>query len=402
MKSENKHSKPINESLLKAIDTPCQVDNELLDRLGELSAREFEQAAGSTDTHQPGIESIWRHIMKNRTARLTSAAAVLIVGFLGVQMLIGPGVSVTFAKVVEPILNAVTVRYDLIVGDETDGVVMSDIVTEDRICRTFGEADMIVDLDKQTMLRIDHTRKEAVYLDIKGPLGRGTQMFNKFIREAIRGLQQDPDFVPEDLGEMEIDGQKAVGFRVSGHNQSMVFWADAETAKPIRIVLSLPHQDFIIKNFEFDFPLDVSVVSMEVPEGYTLKETDMDLSKASEQDFINGLKVWVEVISDGQFPDELSPQVFMKNIPVMEQKIEALDLTEEEAEQLGTHYIKGMMFANLFLVQGHSEFNYVGKGAIYGDHETAVFSYKPKDSENYRIVYADLSVKEVPEDQLPQ
>ena len=68
MKSENKNSKPVNESLLKALDTSCEVDKELMNRLGELSAQEFEQAAESTDSQQPGVESIWRHIMKNRTA----------------------------------------------------------------------------------------------------------------------------------------------------------------------------------------------------------------------------------------------------------------------------------------------------------------------------------------------
>ena len=402
MKTNDKNSTPENVSLLKAIDKPCAIDKEFLDRLCEVSAQEFEQAAGSHDANHPGEESIWRHIMKNRMTQLTSAAAILIVGFLGIQMLIGPGVTVTFAKVVEPILNAATISYDFIVGDETDGVVLQDIVTENRVRRTFGESDMIVDLNTQKMLRLDHAKKEAVYLDIKGPFGRGVKFFNEFVRQ-IEGLVQDPDFEPENLGEQDIDGQKAVGFRAEGSpGRSIVIWADAKTGKPIRVELSLPHQDFIIKNFEFDFPLDVSVVSMEAPEGYTLVETDMDMSKANEQDFINGLKVWVEVLSDGQFPDELNPQAYMKNIPVMEQTIEALDLPEEEAEKLGTHYIKGMMFVNLFLVQGHSEFNYVGKGATYGDHETAVFWYKPKDSENYRVIYADLSAKEVTADQLPQ
>ncbi len=402
MKSNNKNSMSENRSLLKAVDVPNDIDKEFLNRLGKLTTEEFERTSLADDAKQSDIENRWRHIMKNRTTQLTSAAAILIAAFAGIYMLIGPGVTVTFAQAVEPLLKATTVSYDFIVGDETDGVILQDIVTENRVRRTIGQADIIVDLDNQKMLRLDHARKEAVFLDIKGPLGRGTQMFNRFIREAIRGFQQDPDFVPEDLGEKEIDGKMAVGFRADSQHESLILWADAETAKPIRIELSMPHQDFIIKNFDFDFPLDVSAVSMEVPEGYTLAETDMDLSKASEQDFINGLKVWVEVLNDGQFPDEVNPKAFMKNIPVMEQKIEALNLSKEEAEKLGTQYVKGMMFVNLFTVQGHSEFNYVGKGATYGDHETAVFWYKPKGSENYRVIYADLSVKEVPAGQQPQ
>ena len=130
---------------------------------------------------------------------------------------------------------------------------------------------------------------------------------------------------------------------------------------------------------------------MEAPAGYTLKETDMDLSNITEQDFIAGLKVWVEVMLDGQFPEAVNPQAYMKNIPVVEEKVAALNLPDEEAEKLGGQYIKSMIFMKMFSVQGHSKLNYVGKGATYGDHETPVLWYKPKGSENYRVIYADLS-----------
>lgn len=355
----------------------------------------------SSDNTTIGARPVWSNIMKNRMTQLTSAAAILIVALAGMHFLIGKGVTVTFAKAVEPILNAATISYDFIVGDETDGVVLHDIVTEDRIRRTMDGAIMIVDLDKLTMIRLDTKRKEAAYLDVKGPLGRGMLGFNRFVRQ-LRGLLEDPDFEPEDLGEKDIDGQKAIGFRADGDGGGIVIWADARTAKPIRVELGLAHQGFIIKNFEFDFPLDVSMVSMDVPQGYTLKETDMDLSNVTEQDFIAGLKVWVEVLNDGQFPDELSPKAYMQNIPNLEVQVEALNLPEEEGEKLGTQYIKSMMFMNLFMVQGHTEPTYVGKGATFGDHDTAVFWYKPKDSDNYRVIYADLSVKEVTPDQLPK
>ena len=141
---------------------------------------------------------------------------------------------------------------------------------------------------------------------------------------------------------------------------------------------------------------------MEVPDGYTLEETQMDLSSATEEEFIAGLKVWVEIILDGRFPEAITTEAYMKNIPLMEQKVEALNLPEADAEKLGISYIKGMMFVNLFPVQGNSDLHYAGQSATYGDHETAVVWYKPKDSENYRVIYADLSVKEVTSDQLPK
>jgi hypothetical protein len=142
---------------------------------------------------------------------------------------------------------------------------------------------------------------------------------------------------------------------------------------------------------------------MEVPPEYTLKETNLDLSKEpTEQDFIAGLKVWVEIMRDGQFPEALTSEAYIKDIPLMEQKIGELGLSEEESEKLGIDYMSGMMFINLFPVLEHSDLHYVGQGAAYGDRDTPILWYRPKDSENYRIIYADLSVKEVSSDELPQ
>ncbi|MCK5000489.1 MAG: hypothetical protein KAS23_13185, partial [Anaerohalosphaera sp.] len=357
MKPKDKNSISQSQSLLKTVDVDSNIDQAFLDRLGELSAQEFERAASRSDAPQPDIESIWRRIMKNRTTKFSSAAAILIAAFVGIYMLTGY-VPVTFAQVIEPILKSNTISYDFIVGgDEADGVLLHDIVTESYINRTFGNATMILDLDKNRMLRLDHSKKSAVYIDTKGPLGRGSRHFIKLIRNIADGVQDNPDFAPDNIGEKVIDGHTAVGFKVDEH---LVIWADTETALPVRIELQLGMQRTVLKNFEFNFPLEASMTSMEVPEGYTLEETDMDLSNVTEQDFIAGLKVWIEVILDGQFPEAITSQAYMKNIPVIEQKIDDLNLPEKEAEQLGVSYIKGMMFINMFMVQGHSDLNYAG------------------------------------------
>jgi hypothetical protein len=44
---------------------------------------------------------------------------------------------------------------------------------------------------------------------------------------------------------------------------------------------------------------------------------------------------------------------------------------------------------------------YAGKGVKLGDAQTPVFWYVPKDSKQGRVVYGDLSARDVPVDQLP-
>jgi len=38
----------------------------------------------------------------------------------------------------------------------------------------------------------------------------------------------------------------------------------------------------------------------------------------------------------------------------------------------------------------------------FGDADTAVFLYRPKDSDTYRVIYGDLSVKDSAPEDLPK
>jgi hypothetical protein len=48
-----------------------------------------------------------------------------------------------------------------------------------------------------------------------------------------------------------------------------------------------------------------------------------------------------------------------------------------------------------------SEWHYAGKDVRLGDADKAIFWYRPKASPACRVVYADLTVKEVEPDNLP-
>src|SRR4030043_313898 len=69
----------------------------------------LKAAARATDALK-----IRRTIMKSPITRIAAVAAVIIVAALGINYIMAP--SVTWAQVVEPILNAKTVVFDLILG----------------------------------------------------------------------------------------------------------------------------------------------------------------------------------------------------------------------------------------------------------------------------------------------
>jgi hypothetical protein len=49
-----------------------------------------------------------------------------------------------------------------------------------------------------------------------------------------------------------------------------------------------------------------------------------------------------------------------------------------------------------------SNWHYVGQDAKYGDVGKAIFWYRPESSETYRVIYGDLSVKDVSVEDLPK
>jgi len=331
--------------------------------------------------------------------RIAAAAAIIIVAALGINYIMAP--SVTWAQVIEPILNAKTVIFDLIIGGDESGMTMHEIVAGSRIRRTMSNIPnmtQIIDLDNAKLLGLDTEAKTAVYVNIEGDLGDRTRNYIKFVRQIIAQLQEGQ---VQELGEQTIDGQKAIGFVGKGQNEAVTIWADPRTALPIRIEAQIGQEfSFIMKNFEFNAPVDESLVSMDVPEGFTLQKTNLDLGNATEEDFVESLRIWAEIIGDGTFPEAIGTESTMKAMPTLVQKLTAMQVTEEKGTQIGIGFAKGMLFHQILESQG--QWKYAGAGVKLGDANTAIFWYQPKDSATYRVIYGDLNVKDVAADNLPK
>ena len=188
---------------------------------------------------------------------------------------------------------------------------------------------------------------------------------------------------------------------LSEPKMKLTIWADAETAAPIRIELLMGQSQTIIKNIEFDMPVDESLVSMDIPDGYTLYEGELDYTDFDEQDFIVILQFWAEHVLGGNFPDRVSAVDILKMRPALRQTIDQLNISDEEKMQLGMAMGRGFMFFRQ-LEFSRTDWRYVGKGVEFGDANTAVFLYQPKGSDTYRVIYGDLTVKDVTPENLPQ
>jgi outer membrane lipoprotein-sorting protein len=344
-----------------------------------------------------------RIIMKSRYAKVAAAAVIIIAVLIGL-----PGEdTVTFADVVEPILNAKTMIFDLIMGGDESGTTIHDIVVGSRIRRTMSNLPnitLIFDPDSGRVLVLDSEAKKAMYMDIGDPEVTGARNYLAAIREVIELVLNDQDGV-EELGEQVIDGQKAIVFVARGPNDQITIWADPKTALPIRIEVHIEQEiAVILKNFEFDATVDDALVSMEEPDEYKsqeTQETQIELGEATEQDFVESLRICAEIVRDGTFPDSVGSENASKAIRVLVQKLTQMDITQEAVTDLMMKFARGMLFPHQ-MASGPDGWHYAGAGVKLGDAATAIFWYQSSGSDTYRVIYGDLSVKDVAQENLPK
>ena len=236
-KDTERHIKNVYADGLK-VTTSADLDERVLDNVMEtLDELEKKESAA--------IESnIWRLIMKSKLTKLAAAAVIALAAIIGISQFAGG--TITFADVIEPILNARTVVLDYVIGEGPDALEMHDIVIGSRIRRTTSNIDktkildsrvrsslsnmdmtMILDLEDGRMLTLATVgvTKIASYNDIQGTGLEGTGSVLDFVRNVVSRVKDNPDADIQDLGEKEINGQKAVGFYVKGFNDGLTIWA---------------------------------------------------------------------------------------------------------------------------------------------------------------------------------
>ncbi|MEN6427598.1 MAG: hypothetical protein ABFE13_19770 [Phycisphaerales bacterium] len=374
------------------VTSSAQVDRRILaDALADLEKRRVSSDART---------GVWRILMHSKTAKLAAAAVIVVAVLFGLQFLGASGV--TFAQAIQPILNANTAILDIIIGVEAPNTpVVHDMIMGSRIRRTVGGIEgnvSIIDLETSRILSLTEAKKEAVYIDLKGLPSIPNYLDN--LKNVFVELQNSPHFEIQDLGTREIDGRQAVGFLAKHPRAEISLWADAKTGLPVRIEQKEGQLLTIVKSLQFNVPMEDALFSMEVPEGYSEQKMELDLFGSTEADFIEGLRILAEKFGDGQFPDGVSLEDYLKQSAEIEKKFYALGLSKDEQTALGEKLSKYILFLRFF--KGEGKWYYRGKDVRLGEAETPIFWYRPRDSATYRVIYGDLHVEDAAADKLPE
>jgi outer membrane lipoprotein-sorting protein len=376
------------------IDTLGSKDKAVLEKMKEVF---LEESKAPPEKVEP---SIWRIFMKSKMIKVAAAAVIVITGLVCLQFIGGTN---AYAQVAAELRNARTVVFTLITQtNQGNGeTVKTDVAYKDPgwlrgttvdgyVCvvdYTSGKMISIVPGGGYTLANFKETNTKET----------NTGIFSFHAIEAMKNLPAKAD---ETIGTKEIDGIDCDGYKVAQGDLTTTVWLDAKTDDLVQVeqkYASAPGMNRIIKNIKFNVVLDDSLFSMTPPEGYKSGgfELKSDASAEKEDTFIEFLRFWSNATVDGTFPPIVAGPQMAKIAMDMarEGKFKGPEWGGADAQR---------MFNGMLFVAHSSNWRYMGENVKFGTSDKAIFWYQPKGSNNYRVIYGDLSVKEVNEADLPK
>lgn len=200
----------------------------------------------------------------------------------------------------------------------------------------------------------------------------------------------------ERLGEREVEGHKAYGFHVRQPENDWTVWADARTKLPVRVELGHPRlgNTLVMSDFKFDEHFDEALFSTKAPAGYTVQKIENNQINATEKAFLEGLRAVAQFLG-GSFPVAFDTETLhdlrRPNQPDTEMK--ALATKTQHA----LRYLE--MLKQFYKVR---DLTYQGGGVKLGDSKTPIFWWLPLGTNQYRVIYGDLSVRDMAVSELPK
>jgi len=260
----------------------------------------------------------------------------------------------------------------------------------------------IINMPEGRMLTLIEKEKKFIVVKLSSLSEQQMQRLHEGA-DFLGMMKKMMDGSKKELGEREINGRSVKGYEVKKQSQQLVMtlWADAKTGEPVEIEMSVSGAGLkiVMTDFERNKELDDKLFSLEVPEGYTPMEegSTINLMKpASTEDMAEFLGAWAKR-RGGTFPNSLSVGEFVKD-----EKQHDKDATDEKEKEKEKELRYGEVAGRTFMfLTTHPDVTYAGKGVKLGDAKTAVFWYRPKDSETYKVIYGDLTIKDVAEEDLP-
>ena len=245
----------------------------------EVTARDMERVrkmlTGQTSGQRTREQNMWRTIMKNRITKLAAAAVIIFAVLIGMNQFGGSidGATVAWAQVVEQINNYTKYKCrQRVVRQEGPEYPTMDVYHLNLSQRRQEVEDGSIHI-------IDMRRTDAITVELKPDQMKATvtklvgigPRSDPHIIEMVKRFEQEST---ERLGTKKLNGKILHGFRHQPNKYNdFTVWVDPKTKLPVEIELihTQAGQTIFLDEFEFDFELDPSAFSTDIPDGYDVK-----------------------------------------------------------------------------------------------------------------------------------
>ena len=283
----------------------------------------FNQAEQEPSTRIIVFRALRSLIMKSPITKIATAAAIIIAVSIGIHYLGGSidGASVAWSQVVEQISSHTKYKC------------------RQRVVREQGPQYPTMNIYH---LNLQQRRQEVEdgtihIIDMRGADAITVELYPADKKATVTklvgfGSRKDPDIIEmvkrfeqestEKLGTKKVNGKTLQGFRHQpNENSDFTVWVDPVTKLPVEIEIKHLNrgQILFLDEFEFDFKLDESAFSTDVPDGYEVKNVVQDYrpveaKQISPEDIRTGLShtaytveklTWMEKLIIMQIADPL-------------------------------------------------------------------------------------------------
>jgi hypothetical protein len=257
----------------------------------------------------------WRKIMNSRITKYVAAAVIVIAVFVGIK-LTGGSIDVTtvaWSQVVEQISNHTKYKCRQRIIREQGPQIPARLVYHLNLSQRRQEHEDgiigIIDMrgEDAITVELDPAQKKAT---VKKLIGFGPRE-DPHIVQMVKRFEQESS---ERLGTKKLNGKILHGFRHQPNKYSdFTIWVDQKTKLPVEIEIKHLNrgQTIFMDQFEFDFELDPSAFSTDVPDGYEVKTIISDYRRVEPR------QVTAEEIRSGLN----HPAYTAKKLPWMEKLI---------------------------------------------------------------------------------
>ncbi len=342
-----------------------------------------------------------REIMRRPVSKVAMFVAALGFGLWFILPSSHP-TAAAFNKLVDQIMSAKTAKFQLKVKIEGQPEMPAKAYFQSpgRFRQETGDIISLTDFEAGKMVTVQPKIKLAVVMNLKGADKEKFRSQFDRLRDLIAQNRKADDSNYEKLGEKEVAGKKAVGFRIVTVAENTTLWGAPDTGLPILIDVEftgVPKMRAVMSDFEINPELPADLFDTKIPENYKVQTLDVDASPAKEGDLIASFRGCAD-LTGGTFPDGIDTASVMNSMikTILKEKDgKVVPPTEKETQALMQKAISiGRGFDFAVKLPASADAHYAGKDVRKDTADRPIFWYRPEGSTKYRVIFADLSARD--------